>query len=134
MTIVDLASANVRHNCFRLPNAASPATHRPLFPSILRSLDVALFLSWLSFDDSFCLFSTLSELFLQNRGYIYPTAVGRLMTPWKAYTSPQFDGRIPMKLQSILLPACLCVLFIPTLARAQELYTVPDGVETHWSS
>lgn len=41
-----------------------------------------------------------------------------------------------MKLQSILLPACLCALLIPTLARAQaqELYTVPDGVETHWSS
>jgi hypothetical protein len=41
-----------------------------------------------------------------------------------------------MKLRSILLPACLCVLFIPASAsaQAQELYTVPDGVETHWSS
>jgi hypothetical protein len=39
-----------------------------------------------------------------------------------------------MKLQSILLPAGLCALFIPVSARAQELYTVPDGVETHWSS
>ena len=41
-----------------------------------------------------------------------------------------------MKLRSILLPACVCVLFIPTFARAQapELYTVTDGAETHWSS
>jgi len=37
-----------------------------------RSIKIALFLSWLSFCDRLCLFSTLSELFLQNRGVYTP--------------------------------------------------------------
>jgi hypothetical protein len=35
------------------------------------SINLSLFLSWLSFCDRLCLFSALSELFLQNRGGIY---------------------------------------------------------------
>jgi hypothetical protein len=64
--------ANAADKSRRLPKPASPAVHKPFFPTILCALDVALFLSLLSFCASFCLFSTLSELFLQNRGVYMP--------------------------------------------------------------
>jgi hypothetical protein len=43
-------------------------------PRTQPSNKLSLFLSWLSFCDRLCLFSTLSALFLQNRGGIYPPA------------------------------------------------------------
>jgi hypothetical protein len=58
---------------FELASSSSPLnSHQPPSYLVFDALYVALFLSWLSFAASVCLFSASCELFCENRGVVYP--------------------------------------------------------------